>query len=341
MIDDISSKILKRFFTPGIALITVILTGTIGYSLIGGEKYSLLDSLYMTVITIATIGYSEIIDMSGNPAGRVFTIFIALAGIGILTFLFSEVTAFIVESELKDVFRRRRMEKLIGKYREHYIICGIEGVGLYIVDELENTKRPYAVVDINNDRLETALKSFPDMVFINGDATDSDILLKAGIKEAKGLFAVTGNDNLNLVISLTAKQLNPDLRVIACCNDNRNIEKIKKAGADNAVSPTFIGGLRIVSDMVRPAVVSFLDTMLRDKEKNLRIEEIKLSDSFHGKTISDLNLKKYSNTLLLAVKSDGDWVYNPSVDYVIKKVDTLIVMTTPDDRDKIEKNLQH
>jgi voltage-gated potassium channel len=159
--------------------------------------------------------------------------------------------------------------------------------------------------------------------------------LKAGIEKARGLFAVTGDDNQNLVVSLTAKQLNPNLRVVARCNEIKNSQKMKKAGADAIVSPTSIGGLRMASEMVRPAVVSFLDTMLRDREKNLRIEELPVPRSFTGKSLSALNLKRHPHVMLLAVKTGEDWVYRPSENYVIAPESTLVFVTTPEEREEL------
>jgi voltage-gated potassium channel len=164
--------------------------------------------------------------------------------------------------------------------------------------------------------------------------------LKAGIEKAKGLFAVTGDDNQNLVVSLTAKQLNPNLRVVARCNEIKNSEKMKKAGADAIVSPTAIGGLRMASEMVRPTVVSFLDIMLRDREKSLRVEELPVPDSFVGKPVSALNLKRHADALLLAVKTGEDWVYNPSENYVITAENTLVFMTTPEGREGLARFLK-
>ncbi|MCD6102280.1 MAG: two pore domain potassium channel family protein, partial [Candidatus Cloacimonetes bacterium] len=145
MKDTLSLKILKKLLYAGLALIIVVLIGTIAYWFIGSRQYSILNCLYMTVITIATIGYKEIIDLSCKPGGRVFTIFLAFSGIGILTYVFSSFTAFAVEGELKETFRRRKMEKMIKKLKNHFIVCGIEKVGLHIVNELHTTKRPYLI----------------------------------------------------------------------------------------------------------------------------------------------------------------------------------------------------
>jgi voltage-gated potassium channel len=331
------SGIYRRFFWAGVILIAIVLIGTVGYWFIGGRQYSFVDTLYMTVITITTIGFEEVINLSGNPGGRIFTIFIAISGIGIMAYIVTNLTALVVEGELTESFRRRRMEKIAGNYRDHYIVCGLGSVGCCIADELHATKRPHVIVDTNKENIVKHLESLQDKVFIEGDATDSNVLLKAGVEKAAGLFAVTGDDNQNLVVSLTAKQLNPKLRIVARCSDMRNGEKMKKAGADAIVSPNAIGGLRMASEMVRPTVVSFLDIMLRDTGMNLRVEELPVPQSFVGQPISALNLKRFCHALLLAVKTKDDWVYNPSESYVIDTRNTLVFMTTPEGRDELAK----
>jgi voltage-gated potassium channel len=329
------SGIYRRFVWAAVILIAIVLIGTVGYWFIGGRQYSFVDTLYMTVITITTIGFAEIIDLSGNLGGRIFTIFIAISGVGTMAYIVTNITALIVEGQLTESFRRRRMEKIAGNYKDHYIVCGLGRVGCYIANELHATRRPHVVVDVNKSNVGGSLESFRDEVFIEGDATDSDTLLRAGVEKAAGLFAVAGDDNQNLVVSLTAKQLNPKLRVVARCNDMRNSQKMKKAGADAVVSPCAIGGLRMASEMVRPTVVSFLDIMLRDREKNLRVEELPVPESLVGRPISALNLKRFPHVLLLAVRTREDWVYNPSESYVIDQKNTLVFMTTPEGRDEL------
>ena len=267
-------------------VIAVLIIGTIGYYHISGGEHSLLDTFYMTVITISTIGFGEVIDLSASPAGRVFTIFIAIAGIGFLFYIITNLTAFVVEGELTKSFRSRKMEKRARSFSEHYIVCGMGEVGIHVAHELAATNRPFIALDINREHIEKALEAFPNMVYIEGDATDDNTLLKAGIKQARGIFITTAEDNQNLVVTLTVKQLNPEVRIISRCNELKNGEKMRKAGADAVISPCFIGGLRMASEMVRPTVVSFLDTMLRDKEKNLRVEEVSVPDSLNGKTVS-------------------------------------------------------
>lgn len=339
MKDKFSLKILKKFLWAGLALLIVILIGTIAYWFIGNKQDSIINCIYMTVITIATIGYGEIVDLSSHPFGRVFTMFLAFSGFGILTYVFSSFTAFAVEGELKATFVRRRMEKKIKKFKNHFIVCGIEGVGLHIINELNNTNRPCVVIDKDKMSIEKLTEKFPEQIYIEGDATEDTILLKAGIENAKGIFAATRDDNINLVICLSAKQINNKIKVVSGCNDIMNIMKMRKSGANYVISPTFIGGLRMASEMIRPAAVSFLDTMLRDKYKNLRIEDLPVSDLYVGKPVSSLNLKKYHNSLLLAIKTASGWTYNPSDNFILESGHTLVIMTTPEEREGLEKNI--
>lgn len=331
----------NKYFWCGIVLAAIFIIGSVGYWIIGGGDYSLFDCLYMTIITITTIGFTEIVDLAGNTAGRVFTVVIAISGIGVLAYLVTNITAAVIEGELTKSFRRRRMEKAAAKAREHYIICGVGWAGLHIINELRETKRPHVIIDVNQEKIDKSLEKMSGSVFLEGDATDNDTLVKAGIESASGLFAVTGDDNQNLVICLTAKQLNSKVRVVAQCNEMKNIEKMEKAGADSVVSPGYISGMRMASEMIRPTVVNFLDNMLRGKDESLRVEEVPMSPSLVGKALSSLNLKEYPRTLLLAVKKGENWVYNPSRrDYIIEPENRLIVMTTPEERSSLEKNVK-
>ncbi|MFC1950972.1 potassium channel family protein [Chloroflexota bacterium] len=327
----------RKFIWAGIAVFIILLIGSIGYWLLSDQVASVGDGFYMTIITITTVGYGEVVELEG--AARGFTIFIAIAGISALFYIITNFTALIVEGELTKSFRRRKMEKNAKKSQAHYIVCGIGTMGVHIIDELRATNRPHVLVDMDECRMEEIVKKYDEETYILGDATDDDTLIKAGILNARGLFAVTRDDNQNLVVGLTAKRLNPKIKVISRCHDIKNTEKMKQAGADSVICPPYIGGLRMTSEMVRPAVVSFLDMMLRDKEKNLRVEDINMPETYVGKHISDLNLKKYHNIVPLALKSDGDWMYNPPDDYVIKPNDTLVVMTTPEEGQKLEKVL--
>lgn len=339
MDDNIYEEMHKKFIFAGITVLLILTMGTIGYWYLGEKQNSLLDCFYMVVITISTVGFGEVIDLSGNPAGRVFTIFIAISGIGVLFYTMTNMTAFVVEGELKNLFWRKKMEKMAVKCSDHYIVCGAGRVGVHIMNELLATDNPFVAVDISRGAIEGLAGGFTEQALLQGDATDNSALLKAGIDRAKGLFAVTGDDYLNLVICLTAKQVNPSVKVVARCDDTKNTEKIEKAGADAVVSPNSIGGLRMASEMIRPAVVSFLDRMLRDKGKNLRIEEMPIPESFSEKPVSELNLRKFTTVLLLAVNRQEEIIYNPSEEFIIKPEDTLMFMCCPEEKRKLEEIL--
>jgi voltage-gated potassium channel len=330
----------NKFIWSALILLFILIIGTVGYRFIAGEKYSFIDALYMTVITITTIGFTEVFDFTNNPAGRVFTMFIAISGIGVVGYAATNLTVLLVEGQLTNSFKRRHMENIAKNSKGHYIVCGAGTTGLYIVGELISTKRALIIVDVDKNRLEKLATMYKNVVYIEGNPSDNETLLKAGIKQAKGLFAASGDDNLNLVISLTAKQLNPDIRVVAECQEVSNNEKMRILGVNAIVSPNYIGGLRMASEMVRPTVVSFLDIMLRDKDINLRVEEIPVPDHFMEKKLADTGFKTLPHSLLLAVRKKDSWIYNPAESYDVKAGDIFVFMTTPEGRVELEEKIK-
>lgn len=327
----------QRLMGAALFLLAVIGLGSVGYWILSDFQTPWLDCLYMAFITITTIGYGEIIEPSQQAGGRVLSMGIAFAGIGALTYLLSNVTALIVEGELSESFRRRRMERSAAALNDHYIVCGLGGVGRHIIRELMATQRPCIVIDDQETEMRFLTKQFADLIHLDADPSDNEALMAAGIERARGVFAATDDDNRNLVIALSAKQLNPRVKVVAQCQDPRNSQKTETAGADAVVSPSFIGGLRMASEMVRPAVVSFLDVMLRDQDKSLRIEELPLKQG--GQQIGELGLDRFPGTLLLAVRSQTGWTYNPARDFLLGDGSVLVVMTTAEERQSLERHL--
>jgi len=316
-------------------LVAVHIFGTLGYMWLTDGKYSWFDAFYMTFITVATIGFGEIIDMSSNQPARVLTVIIGILGAGNLSMLFSIVTVALLETDLNGSLRRRRMEKAITKLRGHYVLCGFGRVGRNIAHELEATNRHFVAIDEERDKLQDYRDKNPGMLYLHGDASDDDMLLAAGLEDAKGLFAITEDDSRNLMIIITAKQLKPTIRVVARCQETRNSEKMRKAGADAIVSPDFTGGMRIASAMIRPHVVSFLDEMLKS-EKNLRIEEIPIPAGFIPKPIGSLKLRSANYVLLAARERNGSWQFNPDKEFLLKPGFTLIAMASSLGRQEIE-----
>lgn len=327
----------SRFLWPFISLIVILIVATIGYWYFGNGEYTLLDCFYMAIITISTIGYTEIVDLQHSPAGRIFNIVILISGIGVTTYVLSTFTASIVEGKLSKAFSRKKMDKKISELRHHYIVCGGGIVGIHLIRELAISTTPILLVDNNPDWDNELNNLFPKLHYLTGDATDTDTLIKAGVNHAAGLFANTLDDNVNLMIVLTAKHINPNVRVISQSQNVKHVEKIKAVGAESVIVPQEIGGSRMASEMINPRVTSFLNVMLHDQDRNLCIEEVPIPKKNAGMTLASLDLRRFPNVLILAVKHANHWVYNPPRSLRLQDSDSLVLMTTPKERKELEK----
>lgn len=323
-----------RRLTIALVLLTAIhLIGTVGYLVISDGHASAVDALYMTFITVATIGYGEIIDLSHSTGGRIFTMAIGFTGIGTTTYLFSTVTAFILETNLNHAYRRRRMERTIAAMSDHYIVCGVGRVGSYVVDELIKTERQFVVIDSNDATVATHCERTGHHLFLVGDSSDDDLLLRAGVERCRGVFAVTGDDSKNLVVSLSARQINPGARIVARVHDPRNAEKTRRAGADEIVSPDFTGGMRLASVMLRPHAVNFMDMMLRS-DNNLRVEEVVVPANFAARPVAALGMSR--DWMLVAIRSGETWQFNPGAEARIEAGQALVSIVSPAGRRQLE-----
>lgn len=319
-------------------LVGVHVLGTIGYQILTQGQHAWFDSFYMTFITVSTIGFGEVFDMSNNPPARMLTIVLGVLGAGTLSMMFSIVTVLFLESDLNGTLKRNRMNKAISKLKGHYILCGLGRVGGNVAHELDTTQRAYVAIDEKPGVLHDFYEKNPTLLSLHGDASDDDILIQAGIFNAAGIFAVTGDDSMNLMITITAKQIRPDIRVVARAHEVRNIDKLKKAGADSIVSPDFTGGMRIASAMVRPHVVTFLEEMLR-AQGNYRIEEINIPSTFSPRKLGSMSARNDHYKLISVRQSDGTSIFNPDENYLLGSGQTLIVMAGADGRAELLRQL--
>ena len=307
----------------------MLLLGTGGFIII--EKWSILESLYMTVITITTVGFQEVRPLS--ETGRIFTIFLILSGYGILLYVVSSMVAFIVEGELLDIFRRKKMKSKVEALNNHYIICGSSGAGEYVINEFLKTKQEFVVIENDPDK-NKALKERGDILFLEGDPSEDETLKEAGISQARGLISALPTDKDNLFVVLTAKGLNKNLRIISLAIDQSSEHKLRRAGADSVITSNSIGGMRMASVMLRPAVVSFLDKMLYMKDAALRVEEALIPDGsgLIGKTMAQAKIGEKTGLIIIAIKDKetGNYHYNPGSSTVIKENDALITIGTPE-----------
>lgn len=292
-----------------------------------GSEIGYLQCLYMTVVSTFTVGYGELVPVV-TAADRVYTMLVIVLGLGSMGYALSQMTAFVVEGDLKEIIARRKMEKNIAALRGHFIVCGTGDVGRYVIEELLATKRPFVAVETDEAQVRklTAKQPFP---YVVGDATDEVVLAQAGIKVAAGVMCALPHDRDNLVLAMTCRQVNPRVRIVAKAQDIKLSQRIKSAGADSVVSPQFIGGMRLVSEMVRPTVVSFLDLMLRDMDKAMRVEEI---DVQAGSQLAGTRLVEHivadSNVLVMALKAPGadKFLYVPPSDAVLEPGCLLVVL---------------
>lgn len=322
-----------RLASAALFLLVVTLVGVVGYHLMAPHR-SWVDAFYMTAITLTTVGFSEIIDLQGNPGGRIFTALLILVGMGGVLYFVTTATAFVLEGQLGHVFWRRRMQKSIDALTDHLIVCGSGSTAAYTVEELVAVERPVVLIVEDQDRVAALRRQVGDVPVVLGDPGSDETLLAAGIERAAGLVACTENDRENLVITLSARQLNPAARIVSRVTDVETERKVRKVGADAVVSPTHIGGLRMASELIRPTVVSFLDTMLRDREGNLRIDEVVVPEDSEsvGRRLEELRIDKVSRALLVAVREPGGgWRYNPPGSLEVTADLVLILLGSPQD----------
>ncbi|MCC6745377.1 MAG: potassium channel protein [Acidobacteria bacterium] len=332
-----------QLFKAILLLVTTYLTSGLGYYVLGyfhpdpKVRWTLFECFYMSTITLTTTGFGETLEaMERYPAARVYTMFVLVFGAGFLVYAASAATAFIVEGELKHLLEKRRMQKKIQALSGHFIVCGAGKTGLYVVRELMDTGTPFVVVDQNPERIER-LRQMGCPFIVEGDATEDATLLEAGIGTAAGLGACLNDDKANLYLTVTARQINPDFRIVAQNQEIGARPKMIRAGANSAVSPNRIGGLRLVSELIRPSVTTFLDSMLRDTTKNIRFAEVTVEEGsvLSGLTLGEARIDVDPGLPVLALRArdDADFHFEPDTNDRLAPGVVIIVMGS---RDRVE-----
>ena len=301
---------------------SVILLGTIGFMAV--ERWGFFDSLYMTIITLTTVGYMEVHPLSN--IGRAFTIILILTGVGTMLYVLSVGARILLEGELREIFGRRKLSKRIEKLEDHYIICGYGRMGKIICREMLQSNAPFIIAEKDPGVIASIDKN---ILAVQGDSTQDAVLKEAGIEKAKGLISVLSTDADNLYVVLSARGLNPKLRIVARASDEGVEQKLLRAGADNVVSPYFIGGLRIAHTILKPAVVDFIEFATKSGNIELQMEEIKVKESspITDKALDECGIRKEMGIIIVAIKREsGEMEFNPKSTSVIKRGDTLVAM---------------
>lgn len=287
------------------------------------EGWGFLDSIYMTIITLTTVGYREVHPLSGR--GMIFTLVLIVGGVGAVFYLLGIGAKIILEGELQSVFGRKRLEKKIRQLRDHYIICGYGRMGKIICRELSEKGIGFVVVE---KKLDIALEMEETLIF-EGDATEDETLKKAGIDRAKGLISVLPTDAENLFVVLSARGLNPKLFIVARAGEEGSEQKLFRAGADRVVSPYHIGGLRIAHTILKPAVMDFIEFATKSGNIDLQMEEVTVQENsgLSGRTLDDCGIGRELGIIIVAIKqSSGNLSFNPTFRTTINSGDTLIAL---------------
>ena len=315
-----------------ILLVLLVILGVAGFHFIEGWSY--FDGFYMVLTTITSIGYGEIHPLSHT--GRLFNSFVIITGVGLVLLLVGGASRTLLEFELQSLFGRRRMDREISRLAGHFILCGAGRVGRSAARELARRPLPFVVVDTNEEKLQKY--SSEGWLTLTGDATQAHVLEEARIREANGLVAATTTDAINIYIILTARSLNPSIKIIARASEEDAEKHLVTAGADSIVSPYRFAGYRIAQTFIRPNVVDFFDTAM-NQQRPLEIEEVKVEKGarFVGKTLESSRIRQELGVIVLAIKGEHTAMrFNPPPDEVIHEGDHLIAMGDPEGLRKLE-----
>ncbi len=332
----------RRMIIPLVLLVLSYVAGTIGFYVLGfyGESmqiipkaWSLMDCAFMTAISLTTVGYGDILGIYDNKfiLAEVYTIVLLFVGMGIVLYVVSEATSFFVEGHLHRIVERRRTLKSANALENHIILCGLGDTGSSTLAELITVSQGFIAIDDSEESCERVAQRHPGALILRGNAWEEEILRQAGIERARGLIACLSDDRDNVLLTITARVMNPNLKIVARAKSLAAEAKLKAAGAERVVTPTFTGGLRLASEMIRPHVTSFLDRMMRSAD-NHRFSEIELPETspLIGTKLSQAGIRQKTGLNVIALRDrEGQCAYNVDVERELKAGDVLIVVGTP------------
>ncbi len=328
---------MKKILIGALVLFIILVFGSFGYMLI--EDTTLTDALFMTVISITTVGFKEVVPLS--PAGKYFTILLIFGGVGFFLYIVSLITETMIEGGLRTFLGRRQMEKKMAAMKDHFVVCGFGRIGKVISKILHENNRPFLIIENNPDEIK-AIEELGYLV-LQGDSTNDDILLKAHILEAKALIAVTSSDADNVYIILSARGLKADIYILARSSGKKGAEtKLLRAGANKVFSPYDIGARRMAQSLVRPTVIDFIDLTVHEGELGLRLEDLRVSDkaTFAGKTLMESGIRSEHDLIVVAIKRlQGEMLFNPNPGTEILAGDILVVLGEHANIQGLEKKL--
>ena len=333
----VTDELLRKIAKSTGLLVMILLFGTIGFMSIEGG--SALDSLFMTVITITTVGYDQVMPL--HPMGKIFAIILIFMGVGFVLHIFTVITEAVVEGGLEETIRRMKMKKRIAKLRGHYIVCGYGRIGKVICKILEENNRTFVIIEKNHLKIQKIIDH--GYLVLEGEAADDETLQDAGIMQAQGLISVVSSDADTVYITLSARGISPDIFIMARSSGEEGAEtKLLRAGANKVLSPYFIGATRMAQQVVRPTVIDFIDLAVHGGELGLRMEEMAVSEAskYAVETLMDSVIRQDHDLIVVAIKRNlGEMIFNPNPDTEINASDILVVLGDQKDIKELEREL--
>jgi voltage-gated potassium channel len=331
----------QRVFQALGLLALVMLFGGVAFWMLGGGRWSLESSIYMSVITVSTVGFAELPGFEEVPGAHELTTAVIVLGIGAVAYFQSTMTALLVEGAIGQAWRRQRMRRQIDTLSQHIVVAGIGSTGRHVAEELRAMSTEFVAIDRNRDHLErVAAELGGDLLYIHGDATDDDVLREAGVHRASGIVTTLNDDKANLFVTLSARSMNPTARIVARVIEPDTAAKMSRAGANVTVSPNMIGGRRMATELLRPEVAAFFDEATRDQQ-NTRLDEIPIvaGSRFANRSLGDLPPRTETNVVVLALKDQDKFRYNPVPSSSLKPGSVLVVFGEATEVEKLRQLL--